>query len=344
MALVAGSYEKTIWGFQLKPSKTQTLTLKPLFSFPSHLSAIKSVAVSGPVAVSGGSDDTIKIYDLSTSSEIGTLTHHSGAVTSLSFYTHTSLPSFPRNLFSASDDGTVAIYDADPLVHLKSVRVHKKGINDLGVHPSGRLALTVGRDSCLAMVNLVRGRRSFCCRLDKEAEIVRFSVDGERFFMVKEDKVSVHESEDARLVFEMESQKRVLCAANASNALLITGGEDRSITAWDTTSGKVAYRLEDAHSSRVKGIVVLSNGSDDSNDVTSLVASASSDGVIRVWDMRMAKKERPNALVEANTKARLTCLAGSSLKYMGSIGQKILSLKRLRVGDDKPNAKQDDES
>lgn len=45
-----------------------------------------------------------------------------------------------------------------------------------------------------------------------------------------------------------------------------------------------------------------------------LVASASSDGLIRLWDVRMAVKEKPNPLAEANTKSRLTCLAGSSLK------------------------------
>ncbi|KAK9161949.1 hypothetical protein Syun_002851 [Stephania yunnanensis] len=322
MKSIISSYAKVIHSFAQNHLGIPTKNLKnpnpnpeTHLSFPSHLSAIKSVAVAGPVAVSGGSDDTIKIYDLATSSEIGTLTHHSGAVTSLAFYNHNSLP-FPRNLFSASDDGTVAIYDADPFVHLKSVRVHKKGINDLGVHPSGRLALTVGRDSCLAMVNLVRGRRSFCCRLDKEAEIVRFSVDGERFFMVKEEKVSVHESEDARLVFEMENHKRVLCAANASNALLITGGEDRSITAWDTTSGKVAYRLEDAHSNRVKGIVVLSNGGGDNDDVSgpSLVASASSDGVIRVWDMRFVEwKRQSKELKEYEDKLNLVCSFGSAI-------------------------------
>ena len=65
----------------------------------------------------------------------------------------------------------------------------------------------------------------------------------------------------------------------------------------------------------MKGIVVLtrSDGSV-SGDDPYLVASASSDGVIRVWDVRMAIKEKPNPLAEANTKSRLTCRAGSSLK------------------------------
>lgn len=73
--------------------------------------------------------------------------------------------------------------------------------------------MTVGRDSCLAMVNLIRGRRSFSCKLDREAEIVRYGEDGERFFMVSEEKVGVHCSEDAKLVFEMEAEKKILCVA-----------------------------------------------------------------------------------------------------------------------------------
>ncbi|KZV58271.1 p21-activated protein kinase-interacting protein 1-like [Dorcoceras hygrometricum] len=314
MSLVAGSYERFIWGYSLKSAKhSSTFTLNPLFSFPSHLSTIKSVAVSGSAAVSGGNDDTIKIYDLSTSSEIGSL-HHSSAVSSLSFYSPPSI-SFPRNLVSGDADGSVSIYDVDPFVHLKTVKVHKKAVNSLSIHPSGKLALTVGHDDCLAMVNLVRGRRSFCCRLNKESSIVQYNVTGEKFFMVVDEKITLHESEDARLVLELDNEKKVLCAAPGANGILFTGGEDRSIKAWDTGSGKVAYSIDDAHMARVKGIVVLSKNCDDSGkDDPVIVASASSDGVIRIWDVRMINEGKPVPVAEANTKSRLTCLAGSSIK------------------------------
>lgn len=99
------------------------------------------------------------------------------------------------------------------------------------------------------------------------------------------------------------------------NGLLYTGGEDQNITAWDINSGKVAYSMEAAHNARLKGIVVLtdSDGSSGGDDPY-LVASASSDGVIRVWDVRMAAMEKPNPLSECKTQSRLTCLAGSSMK------------------------------
>lgn len=64
----------------------------------------------------------------------------------------------------------------------------------------------------------------------------------------------------------------------------------------------------------MKGIVVLTRNDGDGAEDPYLVASASSDGVIRVWDVRMATKEKPVPLAETKTNSRLTCLAGSSIK------------------------------
>lgn len=93
-------------------------------------------------------------------------------------------------------------------------------------------------------------------------------------------------------------------------------------------SGKVAYCIDDAHSARVKGIVVLTRN-DSTVDDPYLLASASSDGVIRVWDVRMSMKEKPNPLAEANTKSRLTCLAGSSLNVSTVIAWKMFSASSI---------------
>lgn len=86
------------------------------------------------------------------------------------------------------------------------------------------------------------------------------------------------------------------------------------MTAWDTSSGKLAYCIENAHNARVKGVVVLGSKKVGS-DTPYLIASASSDGVIRVWDVRMAASSQTQIPVaETETKSRLTCLAGSSVK------------------------------
>lgn len=124
------------------------------------------------------------------------------------------------------------------------------------------------------------------------------------------------------------------------SGLIYTGGEDRNITAWDTNSGRAAFTIEGAHSSRVKGIVIMNGNDEDSGGdaLPSLVSSASSDGVIRVWDVRFAMKERPNPLAEVNTKARLTCLAGTSFKcelFIIELSHFLLCHRRSRTFEQK---------
>jgi protein MAK11 len=108
------------------------------------------------------------------------------------------------------------------------------------------------------------------------------------------------------------------------SGVLYTGGEDRCITAWDLSSGKVSSRIEGAHATRVKGVVVFGN-SNDGSQLSNLISSASSDGVIRIWDIRTIGNGKPTPLAEANTKARLTCLAGTSLKCKSLKLHNILS-------------------
>ncbi|KAG8385256.1 hypothetical protein BUALT_Bualt03G0023100 [Buddleja alternifolia] len=331
MLSFAHNYMCFFCGENIKISKHsgRNKALCMVYSRQKHIGHIATNVEKTAVAYGGGAEPSHKLLTQKSPSSTSNLTSHHYC---LYIFTLFSWSSFPRNLLAADAEGSLSIYDADPFVHLKTVKVHKKAVNSLSVHPSGKLALTVGHDECLAMVNLVRGRRSFYCRLNKESSIVQFDETGEKFFMVVDEKISVHESEDAKLILELDNKKRVLCASPGANGILFTGGEDRNVTAWDTASGKVAYSIEDAHAARVKGIVVLSKSNNDSGEEDPyIVASASSDGVIRVWDVRMANKGKPNPLTEANTKSRLTCLAGSSIK----------SLKRPRLENLNPDGKTD---
>ncbi|KAJ0081297.1 hypothetical protein Patl1_12367 [Pistacia atlantica] len=141
------------------------------------------------------------------------------------------------------------------------------------------------------MVNLVRGRSIFYHKVGKEASLIKFDLSGDKFFMVTEEKIGVRQAEDAKLLCELEGNKKILCAAP---------GEC----------------IVDAHSARVKGVVVLTknDGGGDADDPY-LVALAYSDGVICVWDVCIAVKEKPISLAQAKTNLKLTCLAGSSIKY-----------------------------
>eukprot|EP01018_Ginkgo_biloba_P033255 Gb_16772 [translate_table: standard] len=86
------------------------------------------------------------------------------------------------------------------------------------------------------------------------------------------------------------------------HGLLLTGGEDHTIRGLDVLSGKLGFSIKFAHRNRIKGLTTIR---------PNLIASASSDGLVRVWDLRMMG-ENPIPIKETNTKARLTCLVGCS--------------------------------
>lgn len=51
-----------------------------------------------------------------------------------------------------------------------------------------------------------------------------------------------------------------------------------------------------------------------------IVASALSDGLVHNWDVQMANEEKMSPLAEANSRSRLTCLAGSSIECGSEFG------------------------
>jgi len=107
-------------------------------------------------------------------------------------------------------------------------------------------------------------------------------------------------------------------SAGGARQVLVSGGEDGSLTAWDLRANAAAFSRPRAHAARIRGVAALgapaaagSGGSD------WLVGAASSDGVVRLWDLRRAGGGGAPAsgagwLAEAATGARLTCLCAAA--------------------------------
>ena len=91
--------------------------------------------------------------------------------------THLLFPS-RSHLLSASEDGTLALFRARDWAVLRTLKGHTGRINSVAVHPSGKLALSVGRDRTLRMWDLMRGKGSASTKLGVEGELVRWSADG----------------------------------------------------------------------------------------------------------------------------------------------------------------------
>lgn len=186
------------------------------FLFNAHSSAIRCLAVS-PVSraegakpgskvilASGGTDERINLYQLSTgppaddaswpslptltetpavenpkNRELGSLLHHSAAVTALEFPTRSKL-------LSSAEDNTVAITRTRDWTALSTIKAPlprtqgrpsgdtappgavPSGINAFAVHPSRKVMLSVSKgERCMRLWNLVTGRKAGVLRFDK---------------------------------------------------------------------------------------------------------------------------------------------------------------------------------
>jgi WD40 repeat protein len=86
---------------------------------------------------------------------------------------------------------------------------HQGAVNSVAVHPSGKLALSVGRDNTLRLWNLVQGRCSFTRRLRGSAEKVLWHKSGLYYLIVIGTEVQVFRAADNECVVSLKHKSRV---------------------------------------------------------------------------------------------------------------------------------------
>ncbi|TRM58726.1 WD40-repeat-containing domain protein [Schizophyllum amplum] len=304
--VVAGSYEKLLYGLEGTvssdpESSRTTFTLKPIFIFPAHVSCIKAVAASphgGKWLASGSSDEIIKVWDLRRRKEIGGLMHHEGSITQLDFPSRS-------HLLSASEDGTLCLFRSRDWVVLRALRGHKGRVNSVAAHPSGKVALSVGKDRTLRMWDLMRGKGRASTKLPKEGEVVRWSMDGKLFIVQSGSTIDVYTLEMSLIhtithpsrVHDVRFCKRV----NGEGEVLLVGAEDKLLSVYavstdpDVRPTMVAKMT--GHANRVKSFQTLSIALPDGTPTT-VVCTVSSDGRLNAYNLGELPAASASTIVE----------------------------------------------
>uniref|UniRef100_A0A8C4P176 P21-activated protein kinase-interacting protein 1-like n=1 Tax=Dicentrarchus labrax TaxID=13489 RepID=A0A8C4P176_DICLA len=295
LELVAGSYEQVAFGYRVKTEEREW-TSKANFTHHAHTASISAVAASERFVVTGSKDETIQLYDMKKRVEHGALLHHDGTINCLEFYGSS-------HLLSGGEDGLLCVWSTKKWECLKSIRAHKGPVTSLSVHPSGKLALTVGTDKTLRTWNLINGRSAFIKNIKQNAHIVRWSPDGDKYVVVVNDKVDVYNLETASVIATITNPKRISSVKFLNNSILAVAGDDEIVRLCDTGKEKWVCEFK-AHETRVKAV-----DSFIMEDYCVMV-TASNDGFIKMWKLHLKEElESPTLLVEVNTSARLTCLA-----------------------------------
>ncbi|XP_037131113.1 p21-activated protein kinase-interacting protein 1-like [Syngnathus acus] len=293
--LVAGCYEQIVFGYRVQTDQNEWIA-KPYFTHHAHTASVSAVAASNRYVVTGSKDETMLLYDMKKKVEHGALLHHDGTITCLEFYGGT-------HLLSGGEDGLLCVWRTKKWECLKSIKAHKGHVTSLSVHPSGKLALTVGTDKTLRTWNLINGRSAFIKNIKQNAHIVRWSPDGNKYAVVIQDKLDLYDLETAALSSTLKNPQRISAINFLNNSILAVAGDDETVRLCDVAKAKWVCEFK-AHETRVKAVESFKLGDH------CVLVTASNDGFIKMWKLRLNDElECPTLLGEVNTMARLTCLA-----------------------------------
>ncbi|NWY01144.1 PK1IP protein, partial [Nothoprocta ornata] len=276
--------------------RLQTWAVVPDFTHHAHTASLSAIAVNSRYVVTGSKDETIHIYDMRKKVEHGALLQHNGTVTCLEFYG-------TSHLLSGAEDGLICIWNTKRWECLKSIKAHKGHVTSLSIHPSGKLALSVGTDKTLRTWNLVEGRSAFIKNLKQNAHIIKWSPSGEKYVTVITNKVDVYKLDTASITGTITTERRISSLTFITDTILAIAGDDEIIRLFNCDSQKCLCEFK-AHENRIKDIYSFER------EGQRVIVTASSDGYIKMWNLDLKKiKDAPTLLGEVDTKARLTCLA-----------------------------------
>lgn len=317
--LIVGCYEQMLLGYSVtktKDSDSGELDADLIFTDHSHTGCIKTVACGSTFLASGATDETIYLFDLMKNNEVGSIQGHEGTINHLDFPDQ-------KYLISTSDDGIINIWHASSTwKKAKSLRGHKGPVTSFAVHPSGKIAMSASsKDGSLRTWNLISGRPIYIKNMKKFGpDFVKFCPGEGRYYAIASSKaVHIYELESAKLIKEIdwESVGKILSIEFVTENLLAVTGEGDHIHIYHTQDGELLSKFE-AHTARVKALKALPcSKSLLMDEKSALLASASSDGHVKVWQIdedRLMNREEtvlkaPTCVLDIDTKARVTCLA-----------------------------------
>lgn len=168
--------------------------------------------------------------------ESGTILFHQGDITTLTFAGN-------QFFLSGGADGAIAIWKTSDWTKQKVLGRHKYfksscitirgGVLHICVHPSNRVALSIGNDNSMRMWNLVQGKPSFSRKYRERPLKVLFSPDSKRYAVLFSSKATVFDLADGQEVFSTNVSLGLSDMLFMENGEFVVVGNDKCIHLYD---------------------------------------------------------------------------------------------------------------
>ncbi|EKE41312.1 hypothetical protein ENUP19_0161G0060 [Entamoeba nuttalli] len=227
MSIVAvGSYNSFLSGWEFQSNENLELKSKQLFGFKVDKNCIKTVSVSPHYLALGGTDDLIRLYDLTIKREVCTLMDHSGTVNKIVILN--------EEMISCSDDGNIIFYKLSPkkVDLINKIHVSKDGVIDIALDSTGKICLCIGK-KYMKVVDLYRGKVAFETKLTFDPETINWVHNDEFFCISHKNLITVYNRKFEEFKILECDPKQVVRVASSFDNLLMIGTDKGEIITWD---------------------------------------------------------------------------------------------------------------
>lgn len=291
--VILGTYEEFVLGYKFVKDDSEAHLIQSIATH-SHRGSVRTVTTNGKLLASGSADETINIYDMFLRKESNMLMEHNGTVTCLSFTPDGSF------LVSCSEDGSMKFFRVGSWMIEKEFKKAHKGaaVDYISIHPSGKLALTVGRDSTLRTWNLVKGCQAYVTSLSrgKGVESVVWSPDGNYYVISMNCALEIYSMAVANVVSRIECQSKISAVGFMNEKIFCLGDTNGKVSAYGIENGKELWKIDGQN--RIRGIGFFEN----------FMVTGTSSGRVCVYEFNKSAENKPKLLTSIETECRITCL------------------------------------
>ena len=247
--ITVGTYDCSLAGYIHNPSARK---LQTLFAMKPHTGYVTDLTLTDKWLLSGSTDETIAVFNSKKLREVGTCGSE-GSVTKMLFANS-------QNLLVATTSGVLEIIRSSDWMTIWKEHAHKKTINDIAIHPSGSLGISVGEDSFMKFWDFRKCKLVLQIKLSKPASLVAFAPTGSHYVYCTEKVITFNATDDGSELCSTTLSEEAKCIQFVSDDLILVGLEDGSLQLVKVSPTSIKTRwATDAHPSRVRSIALAEN-------------------------------------------------------------------------------------